>query len=90
MYENVTYESILERMLNRIPGKFDKREGSVIWDTHSPTAIELQILYIELDTILREAYGDTASREFLIMRCRERGIYPDEASKAVLRGVFYS
>ena len=88
MYENVTYESILDRMLNRIPDKFDKREGSVIWDTHSPTAIELQILYIELDTILREAYGDTASREFLIMRCRERGIYPNEASKAVLRGVF--
>ena len=88
MYENVTYESILERMLGRIPGRFDKREGSVIWDTHSPAAIELQILYLELDTILREAYGDTASREFLIMRCRERGIYPDEAGRAVLRGVF--
>lgn len=88
MYENVTYESILERMLARVPDKFDKREGSVIWDTHSPTAIELQILYIELDTILKEAYGDTASREFLILRCRERGIYPNGASHAVLRGVF--
>lgn len=88
MYENVTYESILERMLARVPDKFDKREGSVIWDTHSPTAIELQILYIELDTILKEAYGDTASREFLILRCRERGIYPNAASHAVLRGVF--
>ncbi|MCI9141832.1 MAG: phage tail protein [Lachnospiraceae bacterium] len=88
MYENVTYESILERMLARVPDKFDKREGSVIWDTHSPTAIELQILYIELDTILKEAYGDTASREFLILRCRERGIYPAQASHAVLRGIF--
>lgn len=88
MYENVTYESILERMLARVPDKFDKREGSVIWDTHSPTAIELQILYIELDAILREAYGDTASREFLILRCRERGIYPYQATNAVLKGVF--
>ena len=88
MYENVTYESILERMLARVPDKFDKREGSVIWDTHSPTAIELQILYIELDTILKEAYGDTASREFLVLRCRERGIYPAQASHAVLRGIF--
>lgn len=60
----------------------------MIWDTHSPTAIELQILYIELETILREAYGDTASREFLILRCRERGVYPREATRAVLRGVF--
>ena len=62
--------------------------GSVIWDTHSPAAVELQILYMELDTILREAYGDTASREFLILRCRERGISPWEATKAVLKGIF--
>lgn len=88
MYENTTYEVILQRMLDRIPDKFDKREGSIIWDTHSPTAIELQILYIELDAVLREAYGDTASREFLILRCKERGIYPHEATKAVLRGKF--
>ncbi len=88
MYEYTTYEAILQRMLARVPDRFDKREGSVIWDTHSPTAIELQILYIELDSVLREAYGDTASREFLILRCRERGIHPREATKAVLKGVF--
>ena len=88
MYEDITYEVILDRMLGRIPDRFDKREGSVIWDTHSPTAIELQILYLELDTILREAYGDTASREFLILRCRERGISPHKATRAVLKGVF--
>lgn len=88
MYENVTYEEILKRMLSRTSDKLDKREGSVIWDTLSPTAIELQILYIELDTILREAYGDTASRDFLALRCRERGIIPYRATKAVLKGVF--
>ncbi|MDE7322771.1 MAG: baseplate J/gp47 family protein [Lachnospiraceae bacterium] len=88
MYEDITYEKILDRMLARVPDKFDKREGSVIWDTHSPTAIELQILYIELDRVLRETYGDTASREFLILRCRERGIVPHGAEKTVLKGEF--
>lgn len=88
MYEGVTYDVILERMLARVSDKLDKREGSVIFDTHSPTAIELQILYIELDAILRETYGDTASREFLIRRCKERGIEPYEATKAILKGVF--
>lgn len=88
MYETITYEVIRDRMLARVPEKFDRREGSVIWDTHSPTAIELQILYLELDSILKEAYGDSASRAFLILRCKERGIYPQEATKAVLRGVF--
>lgn len=88
MFENVTYEVILKRMLSRVSDRFDKREGSVIWDTHSPTAIEFQILYLELDTIIREAYGDTASREFLILRCRERGIAPFSATNAVLKGEF--
>lgn len=88
MYENVTYEAILERMLDRVSDKLDKREGSIIFDTHSPTAIELQILYIELDNIIKEAYGDTASREFLIRRCKERGIILYEATHAVLKGKF--
>lgn len=45
MYD-VTYNEILERMLSRVSDKFDKREGSVIFDTHSPTALELEILYV--------------------------------------------
>ena len=88
MYQNTTYEEILRRMLGRVPGEFDKREGSVIFDTLSPTAIEFQILYLELDRILKEAYGDTASREFLILRCRERGMEAYPATCAVLQGEF--
>lgn len=88
MYENVTYELILKRMLDRVSNKFDKREGSIIFDTHSPMAIELQILYMELDNILREGYGDTASREYLIRRCKERGITPYAATNAILKGEF--
>lgn len=70
MFENQTYESILQRMLDRVSDSLDKREGSVIWDTHSPTALEFQNLYLELENMLQEAYGDTASREFLIRRAK--------------------
>lgn len=87
MYD-VTYNEILERMLARVSDKFDKREGAVIFDTHSPTAIELELLYVELNTILAEAYGDSASREYLVKRCKERGITPYEATYAVLKGEF--
>lgn len=87
MYD-VTYTEILERMLSRVSDKFDKREGSVIFDTHSPTALELEILYVELNTLIAEAYGDSASREFLIRRCKERGITPYEATYAILKGEF--
>ena len=88
MFENLTYEDLLNRMLDRVSNKLDKREGSVIWDTHSPTAIELKNLYIALDYIIQEAYGDTATRDFLILRCKERGIVPYPATHAVLKGEF--
>lgn len=88
MFENQTYEVILQRMLDRVSESLDKREGSVIWDTHSPTALEFQNLYLELETMLQEAYGDTASREFLIRRAKERGITPYSATNAILKGEF--
>lgn len=88
MYEDVTYEVILQRMLDRVSNELDKRESSLIWDTHSSTAIELQILYIELDTLITNSYGDTAAREFLIMLCADRGITPESATNAILKGVF--
>lgn len=88
MYENVTYESILQRMLDRIPNTMDKREGSIIYDALAPAAIELQLMYLELDVIMNESFADTASREYLIRRASERGIAPENATNAVLKGVF--
>ncbi len=88
MYEDITYESIMTRMLGKIPSNMDKREGSIIYDALAPCAVELQLMYIELDVILKETFGDTASREYLIRRAKERGIIPYEASYAFLRGTF--
>lgn len=88
MYEEITYEDILKRMLGRVPPDLDKREGSVIYDALAPAAVEIQIMYIELDTILKEMFADTASREYLIKRAAERGITPKAAAYAVLKGVF--
>lgn len=85
---NVTYDEILGRMLARVPDKFDKREGSVIFDALSPAAVELQNCYIELNRVIAESYADSASREYLILRCKERGIVPYEETNAILKGVF--
>ena len=85
MYENVTYEDILQRMLDRIPDDMDKREGSIIYDALAPAAVELQNMYIEFDVILKETFAETASRKYLILRVAERGIIPYEASAAVLK-----
>lgn len=88
MFENYTFESIMDRMLNRITDDVDKREGSIIWDALAPAALELNLAYIMLDYIFQESFAYTADREFLILRAAERDLYPYEATSAVIKGVF--
>lgn len=88
MYESITYEVILQRMLDRVSDQMDKREGSIIYDALAPAAVELQLMYIELDAVLNESFSDTASRDFLIKRAAERGLSPKAATYAVLKGEF--
>ena len=84
----MTYEYILQRMLNKIPSSMDKREGSIIYDALAPAAVELTQLYMDLDLTLNETFADTASRQYLIMRAAERGIEPYRATYAVGKGEF--
>ena len=88
MYEHMTYEKILSDLLSRAPTDVDTREGSIFYDAVAPAAAELANAYIELDYCMDEAFADTAEREFLIRRCAERGIVPQAASNAILKGVF--
>lgn len=88
MYENETYEVILRRMLARVSNKLDKREGSIIFDALAPAGVEIQNFFISLDGVLNEVFVDTASREYLIKHCAERGITPKLATYAIVQGVF--
>lgn len=85
MYEKETNEEILKRMLGRVPSSVDKREGSVIFDAAAPAAIEFELLYVQLDYFLRNTFGDTADREYLIERAKERGLTPYAASAATVK-----
>lgn len=88
MYENVTFELLLKRMLDRVKNNMDKREGSVIHDSTAPAAVELQNVYIALDTVLNETFADTATLYYLKKRAKEHGIHQIMASQAILQGEF--
>lgn len=88
MYENQTEDVILKRMLDKVPPDTDKREGSVVYDSTMPAAIEFMLLYAMCDYFLKNTFGDTAERSFLIERAKERGLTPKEASFAVAKGTF--
>lgn len=83
MYEDLSYDIILERMLARVPDTIDKRDGSVIMNALAPAAMEIYLAYFELDNIMNESFADTQSRDYLVRRAAERGITPVEAVPAV-------
>ena len=91
MYETMTYEFILQRMLNRVLSQnpnLDTREGSIIYNALAPAAVELTSAYIQLDFILNSTFADTASRDYLIQRAAERGLAPYPETFAILQGEF--
>lgn len=88
MYEDQTYEAILDRVINDARDDIDTTEGSIFFSALAPACLEFAMHYIELDGIIREGYADTCSRENLILRCKERGLTPYPATYAVLKGKF--
>ena len=88
MFEHITQEQLLDDALNRVKTDVDKREGAIVYDALAPSSIQAKELYIAMDAIIIEMFGDTASRKFLIKLCMERGIIPYPATKAILKGEF--
>lgn len=80
MYEDQTYEAILDRLLENTRDDIDKTEGSVLYTAIAPAGLEFAIHYTELDGLIREGYADTCDRDNLILRCKERGITPYPAT----------
>lgn len=90
MYEHMTFDFILQRMLARIPDSIDKRQGSVIYDALAPAAAELAQMYIELDINYNLSFADTSSGEYLTRKAAEFGVNRNQATAAVRRGLFYN
>ena len=88
MFEDKTYEKLLEIKMKNIPSDVDKREGSIVYDAVAGNSLETAQMYIALKEFYNETFGHTASREGLLLRAMERGIYPKPASAGVFKGVF--
>lgn len=92
-YEEMTYEVILKRMMNRVRANYpnlDDREGSIIFNALAPAAIELAIMYTELDNALNESFVNTATREYILIACEQMGMDTSifKATAGVHKGEF--
>lgn len=93
LYDNMTYEFILDRMMERVIAKYpnlDTREGSILYNAIAPAAMELAIMYVELDNAISESFVDTATREYMLMHCKQMGmdISMFDATKGVHKALF--
>lgn len=88
MYENLTYERIMSRVLANVPSNVDKRQGSVIYDAVAPVCSEIAQIYVALDNCLNESFADTAQRDYLVLRAKEIGLEPKKATNTILKGEF--
>lgn len=86
--EAFSYESILDRMLERVSDEVDKREGSLIYNALSSAAAELAQMYIEIEVNKELSFVDTASEEELTRKCAEFGVNRTSATKAKREGIF--
>lgn len=83
MFEAMTYESILDDMLDRVTSDVDKREGSVIFDALAPCAYHLAQTYYYLDAFVDLVSGDTAIGEYLDKVVADYGLTRKSATYAV-------
>lgn len=80
--EDQTFEAILKRMLDQLPSTLDKSEGSFIWDSLSPVAVELALAAIWAQEVLRRSFAETTFGEYLDLRAEEHGLTRRAATKA--------
>ena len=85
---NTTYEDLMSQKLAGIDNSLDKREGSIVFNATAANSVETIQMLITLRHFVDLVFADTAPREYLIRRATEKGMKPEEATKARLKGVF--
>lgn len=83
MFEEMTYEAILEDMLSRVDNEIDKREGSIIYDALAPAALKLAETYFKLNNYRDLFLVDTTVGEYLDRKALDYGITRKEATPSI-------
>lgn len=88
MFEDYTYERLLEDVLNNAPEDIDTRQGSIFYDAVSGPLLKIAKLYTDLDLVVEMVSVVTATGEALDTRAGEYGITRLAATRAKYRVTF--
>ena len=79
------YEDILNNVLDRVDNKFDKREGSIIYDSCAPMSFEMFKQKSLFRDILELAFACTSEGYYLDLIGKDYGVKRYDAEKAKLK-----
>lgn len=93
MFEEYDYPTLLDRFILDIKTKYpelDYREGSLIHNAVAAAAMELAMVYINMDTVLEQSFIETASRTNLYRLSEQMGIDTSfyNATKGTFKALF--
>ena len=86
--ENISYEAILKRMLDRVPDDVDKREGSIIYLALAPAAWEIYEAQVQRQAAIDLLMVDTSVGDILTRLCAQYGVNRRLATQAIRKGIF--
>ena len=82
MFEDYTYERLLEDVLNNAPEGIDTRQGSIFYDAVSGILLKVAKLYTDLDLVVEMTSIATATGDALYEKASEYGMTRRAATKA--------
>ncbi len=85
MYESMTYDNLLAEGKAQISDGILKNEGSLVHNALSVIAYELEKFYIQADYLMKQIDPSSADYDNLVLLCKQRGIYPSDATAAVVK-----
>jgi len=83
-FANENFKTIMNRMLQRMSSKYDKREGSTIWDMLAPVAAEIENEYVSMNEVLQASFLGTSYGTYLDLVGLDHGVYRFQPNKSTV------
>lgn len=84
MFDEMTYEKIIEDMVEELPGGLDTSEGSLLYHAICKCALQLSECYSQLSYLYDQLFVDTMEFDNLITFASDRGIEYKDATCAIV------
>ena len=88
MYEDRTFETIMEEMLADMPDNINTSENSLIYNALARQALKIEQMYNDMSRLYDNIVIETMEEDVFIIYAQDRGIYRKEATSTILQAEF--